>query len=118
MLSKRMKDVIRIALPVLFITYASCITFFTHTHIVNGVTIVHSHPYSTDDSGKPNHEHSGMEIQLIHTLSVFFVAGAIVVAISLDLFRKKSVTYTPKQVVPIHTRGVPPLYRLRPPPAL
>lgn len=118
MLSKRMKDVVKIALPVLFIAYASCITFFTHTHIVNGVTIVHSHPYSSDENGKPSHEHTGAEIQLIHTLSTFFVAGAIISAIILGLFQKKPIVFAQKPVQPIFSRDVVPLYRLRPPPAL
>ncbi|MBD8388563.1 hypothetical protein [Dysgonomonas sp. BGC7] len=118
MLNRRIKGVIKIALPVIFIMYASCITFFTHTHIVNGVTIVHSHPYSTDDSGKPSHEHSGAEIQLIHNLSTFFVAGAIVLAILLNLFRKKETILTPKTIAPLFSRGVLSTYRLRPPPAL
>jgi hypothetical protein len=32
-------------LPVLFISYMAGITLFTHSHVVNGVTIVHSHPF-------------------------------------------------------------------------
>lgn len=118
MLSDKMRRMIKIALPVLFIVYASCITFFTHTHIVNGVTIVHSHPYATDDKGNPNHEHTGVEIQLIHTLSVFFVAGSIILKILLDIFRKKQATFIPEQIIPVYTRGIEPLNRLRPPPAL
>ena len=41
-------------LPVLFISYMAGITLFTHSHVVNGVTIVHSHPLShvlVTDSG-------------------------------------------------------------------
>lgn len=118
MLNKRMIKVMKIAMPVLFIMYASCITFFTHTHIVNGVTIVHSHPYTTDDSGNPNHEHSGAEIQLIHSLSTFFVAGAIILSILLDLFGEKKITLSPRQIVHLYIRETRPIYRLRPPPAL
>ena len=32
-------------LPVLFISYMAGITLFTHSHVVNWVTIVHSHPF-------------------------------------------------------------------------
>ena len=39
-------------LPVLFISYMAGITLFTHSHVVNGVTIVHSHPF------KKGSEHS------------------------------------------------------------
>ena len=118
MINKRIQNIIKIALPALFIMYASCITFFTHIHIVDGVTIVHSHPYTTDDSGKPNHEHSGAEIQLIHNLSTFFVSGVIVLTILLDLFREKEATFTPKRIIPISKGNVYSAYRLRPPPAL
>lgn len=110
--------VLKIALPVLFIAYACSITFFTHTHIVNGVTIVHSHPYSKDDSGKPNHEHTGAEIQLIHTLSTFFVAGLIVLAVILGLFHRKRIILYIRPVYFIPSANVDGLSRLRPPPVL
>ena len=42
-----------------------CISLFTHTHVVNGVTIVHSHPYKSG----AEHEHTTAEFQLIHILS-------------------------------------------------
>ncbi len=35
----------KVFLPVLFISYMAGITLFTHSHVVNGVTIVHSHPF-------------------------------------------------------------------------
>ena len=41
----RLRKYLRILLPALFIAYLGCIIAFTHVHIVNGVTIVHSHPY-------------------------------------------------------------------------
>lgn len=37
-------------LPVLFISYMAGITLFTHSHVVNGVTIVHSHPFKKGPS--------------------------------------------------------------------
>ena len=42
-----LRKYLRIALPLLFISYLGCLIAFTHVHIVNGVTIVHSHPYET-----------------------------------------------------------------------
>lgn len=118
MLNEKIKRVLKIALPALFITYACCITFFTHTHIVNGVTIVHSHPYATDEQGNPSHEHTGVEIQLIHTLSTFFVAGLIVWAVVLGLFRTKQSTFYVKPSLLIPSLSIEGLSRLRPPPAL
>ncbi|OUN69018.1 hypothetical protein B5G10_12025 [Barnesiella sp. An55] len=55
----------RFFLPILFISYIGCISLFTHTHVVNGVTIVHSHPYKSD----AHHSHTATEFQLIHVLS-------------------------------------------------
>ena len=55
----------RYFLPVLFISYIGCISLFTHSHVVNGVTIVHSHPYKPGTE----HEHTTAEFQLIHMLS-------------------------------------------------
>lgn len=54
----------RYFLPVLFISYIGCISLFTHSHVVNGVTIVHSHPYKPGTE----HEHTTAEFQLIHML--------------------------------------------------
>lgn len=69
----------------LFSFYTCSITFFTHTHIIGGVTIVHSHFYKTDAEGNPTHEHTGAEIQLIHTLSSFYTFGFIVLFILIAL---------------------------------
>ena len=52
-------------LPVLFISYMAGITLFTHSHVVNGVTIVHSHPFKKDSP----HSHTTVEFQLIHLLN-------------------------------------------------
>lgn len=63
-------------LLVIFGLYTCSITFFTHSHIVGGVTIVHSHWYKTDAEGNPTHEHTGAEIQLIQALTTYFSFGA------------------------------------------
>lgn len=75
--------VLRIVLLIIFCLYTCSITFFTHSHIVNGVTIVHSHFYLSDDDGNPAHEHSGAEIQLIQQLSTYFFFGLIAAVIVL-----------------------------------
>ena len=41
------------------------VSLFVHSHVVNGVTIVHSHPFNKD----VEHTHSTAEFQLIHHLS-------------------------------------------------
>lgn len=72
---------LRTLLPALFIAYLGCIIAFTHIHIVNGVTIVHSHPYQKNDNGLPDHEHNYAEFQLLHQLSVLQIDGALFVAV-------------------------------------
>ena len=89
----RLRKYLRILLPALFIAYLGCIIAFTHVHIVNGVTIVHSHPYHKTDDGRPDHEHGYAEFQLLHQLSVLQIRGAAFVAILLALFIPLSVTY-------------------------
>lgn len=55
----------KIFLPLLFVSYVVGISLFTHTHVVNGVTIRHSHPF---DPGS-EHNHTSAELQLLHLLS-------------------------------------------------
>lgn len=45
-------------------SYMAGITLFTHSHVVNGVTIVHSHPFKKGGE----HSHTTVEFQLIHIL--------------------------------------------------
>lgn len=64
-MNRLLRPIARYFLPILFISYIGCISLFTHTHVVNGVTIVHSHPYKSD----AHHSHTTTEFQLIHVLS-------------------------------------------------
>ncbi|MBB4034601.1 hypothetical protein GGR21_000488 [Dysgonomonas hofstadii] len=45
MSSKQIRYTARILL-LLYIGYFSCISYFVHTHVYNGVVYVHSHPYN------------------------------------------------------------------------
>ncbi len=49
----------KVVLPLLFILYWGGITLFAHTHVVNGVIMVHSHPF------KASHQHSQAEAETI-----------------------------------------------------
>ena len=60
-------NITRYFLPILFVSYLVSFTFFAHVHVVNGVTIVHSHPFKKGAA----HKHSTVELQLIHFLSFF-----------------------------------------------
>ena len=44
----------------LFMTYQACIIMFAHVHIVNGVMLVHSHPFSQQ------HNHSEGQTLVLH----------------------------------------------------
>lgn len=88
MLSQRKNEVKRLLLnitryflPTLFVSYLVSFTFFTHVHVVNGVTIVHSHPFKKGAA----HKHSTVELLHIHCLSHLTADGAAVVFV-LSLF--------------------------------
>lgn len=49
-----------------FCWYWASITFGTHTHIVNGVTVAHSHPGATSE-----HSHSEAQFAIIDLLTSF-----------------------------------------------
>jgi len=64
-------------LLILFLVYYVSISSFTHTHIVNGFAIVHSHPHNPFSKDKPvNHQHSANGFVLIHFLSNFLTTIA------------------------------------------
>lgn len=90
----RLRKYLRILLPALFIAYLGCIIAFTHVHIVNGVTIVHSHPFHKTDDGRPDHEHGYAEFQLLHQLSVLQITRCRLSSLFCwRLFIPLSVTY-------------------------
>ncbi|MBN2765297.1 MAG: hypothetical protein JXR27_02915 [Paludibacteraceae bacterium] len=60
----RIKKFSGIALLALFIAFWGSTHFFVHVHIIDGVTIVHSHPFSP----KNNHQHNAEQICLIQHL--------------------------------------------------
>jgi len=62
-------------LLVLFVGYVGSVTFFYHTHDINGAHITHSHPYSDiPDTGK--HTHTSSEFTAIAALSVLLMLTA------------------------------------------
>lgn len=52
----------------LFAGYLTCIFGFSHVHIIDGVRIVHSHPYQ---NGHESNNHSKAELILLHDISHF-----------------------------------------------
>lgn len=69
------KKIISYFLILLFLGYYINVSLFQHTHIVNGVTVVHSHifDFTTDTSDGHNHKHNESELRLIQLLSNFAV---------------------------------------------
>ncbi len=62
---KKLRQMMKWFLPLLFITYLGGITLFTHSHVVNGVIIVHSHPF------KGAHEHTEVQLETVFYLTSF-----------------------------------------------
>ena len=52
------------ALLLVFASYWCGITLFTHSHVVNGVIVVHSHPF------KAGHTHTDTQLETIFYLSL------------------------------------------------
>lgn len=118
MRNERFVKGLKVALPVIFILYFISITFFTHSHVVNGVTIVHSHPYVSNDDGSPTHEHTGAEIQLIQFLTTFHSVGLNASSFSIELPDIELDIIKPHYYISIIQLAVEGLQRLRPPPSL
>ena len=58
--------ILKYFLLLLFLEYYGSITLFNHAHIIDGVTIVHSHPFNSD---KANDQHTKNLYVLINLLS-------------------------------------------------
>lgn len=84
--ANRTGKTLSILLLILFLGYYGSITFFTHVHIIDGVTIVHSHPYhSLNGNNQPINKHTNKELQVIQFLSDFFTTKAPVLFSALIL---------------------------------
>ncbi len=57
------------ALLLLFVVYYGDSALFYHTHIINGVTIVHSHMHNEHHHDSSDGEHSESQITLISCLN-------------------------------------------------
>lgn len=89
---------------------------FTHVHIVNGVTIVHSHPYQKNDDGTPKKEHNYAEFQLLHQLSTIQISGATFAQVLIAAFLATFCVLSTCPVYPDHLRPVLGKVSLRAPP--
>ncbi|MBF6628232.1 MAG: hypothetical protein ITG04_06955 [Proteiniphilum sp.] len=69
----------------LFSMYVSGISLFTHRHVINNVTYVHSHPFKRGETTQ--HEHTGKQICLLDQLFKTTITSDIIphVAVSCNL---------------------------------
>jgi len=76
---------------ILFLGFFGSTTLFNHAHIVNGVTIIHSHPFKSDTNGLPLHRHSSEGYLLIHILNDFasVITCTLFAVTVLNLLREK-----------------------------
>ncbi len=78
------KNIMKCLLLILFLGYWGSITLFPHAHILDGVTIVHSHPYNPFSKENPSgHHHSKAEFVLISQLSHFLTTALSIVLYSI-----------------------------------
>lgn len=105
-----------IILLTLFIGFFSSNLFFRHSHIVDGIIIVHSHPFKADSNGTPLHSHNNNSYILIHILNYFIVLPAVLAAMTLlyIVFIRKS---EPTGYSSIHTGNKYLLLKKRGPPS-
>ena len=57
----------------LYIAFYASNTLFLHTHKFVYGTVTHSHPYSTDANGLPNHSHNSTELQFISLCNTLLI---------------------------------------------
>jgi len=82
---------------VLFLGFFGSVTFFNHSHIVNGITIVHSHPYKSNSGDvPPAHNHNRNGFILIQFISGFIAAVSVFFLINEVLRKTLNILFTIK----------------------
>lgn len=76
----KLRNIMKCFLPLLFIAYLGGITLFTHSHVVNGVIIVHSHPF------KGQHEHTEVQLETIFYLASFVSSSLPLLPVAATVF--------------------------------
>ena len=111
-----LRTYLRLFLPLLFITYYSCVSFFTHVHIEQGTTIVHAHPFAASDGGA-GHQHGSLaEIQLYHVLSTIVAADGAIHPLQLQYMATQVAELSESLVYPTHLQAIVGRLYLRAPP--
>ncbi len=79
-MKKHLIHILKLFLPLIFIAYLGGITLFTHSHVVNGVIIVHSHPF------KGEHQHTEVEWKLSFSFLLLLLPGSLFTPSSTTVF--------------------------------
>lgn len=114
-MSQRNKQIVVWILFSIFTFYYVNVCFFTHSHIINGTTIVHSHIHNKAHAHSGTHTDS--EITLISSLSAFHTLEADVCGVIFSLFLLLQVFLLPfleERIISNLTTSI----SLRAPPAL
>jgi len=82
----RIKQILATSLLVLFALFYTDITMFEHTHIINGITIVHSHFYGSNHTKTPTGGHTETEVTFITINSLFQSFEDILIHFDTTLF--------------------------------
>jgi hypothetical protein len=87
-MKQRLREISAYFLLALFASYYVSTSFFPHTHIVDGKTVVHSHFYfPSGESKQASHQHSIHAFGAIFSLSHFFFTG-LFFTFSLHVFNR------------------------------
>ena len=113
---QKLKRLIGIAMMSIFALYYANITLFYHGHIINGVTIVHSHFYGKNHAQADTHTIS--ELTLISVLSafqsgqpvLFFTGLAVLLLLSAILLQVPEKKAARRTVLHYSLRAPPALY--------
>lgn len=77
---EKLRHILKFFLPLLFLTYWGGVTLFTHSHVVNGVIIVHSHPF------KAGHQHTESQAETIFFLDHYVASSVPVLLVAVPCF--------------------------------
>ena len=77
---EKLRGIMKFFLPLLFLTYWGGVTLFTHSHVVNGVIIVHSHPF------KAGHQHTESQAETIFFLDHYVASSVPVLLVAVPCF--------------------------------
>ncbi len=110
---QRGKQIVGGILLLIFMAYYVNISFFTHSHIINGVTIVHSHFH--DKAHAQSGKHTDSEVTLISMLSAletcavatFFAGLAVFFPFATVTPVLRGVQFTTNRIVCVSLRAPP-----------